>query len=133
MAMTQLDSIKSQVEAAARNAVNRGASSLRRDTSLVSQASRMTGKAFQAGEEAVRRAAGSARGRHTAPGETVATEPPPARPAEDGYTRRSPVQPIHEAADYRRRLVLRGVAAAALIAAACVVIYLLLRLNVFAW
>ena len=54
MATTQLDIIRQQAEAAARNAVSRATGELRRDTSLVSQASRMTGKAFQAGEEALR-------------------------------------------------------------------------------
>lgn len=133
MATTQLDIIRQQAEAAARNAVSRATGELRRDTSLVSQASRMTGKAFQAGEEALRGQMGRARRHRAAPGETVAAPPPPPRPAADGYVRRSPVQPVHEAANYRRGLVLRGVGAVVAIAAVCAAVWLLLRLNVFGW
>lgn len=133
MATTQLDIIRQQAEAAARNAVSRATGELRRDTSLVSQASRMTGKAFQAGEVALRGQMGRARRHHVAPGETVAAPPPPPRPAADGYVRRSPVQPVHEAANYRRGLVLRGVGAVVAIAAVCAAVWLLLRLNVFGW
>ncbi len=133
MATTQLDIIRQQAEAAARNAVSRATGELRRDTSLVSQASRMTGKAFQAGEEALRGQMSRAHRHHAAPGETVAAPPPPPRPAADGYVRRSPVQPVHEAANYRRGLVLRGVGAVVAIAAVCVAVWLLLRLNVFGW
>lgn len=133
MATTQLDIIRQQAEAAARNAVSRATGELRRDTSLVSQASRMTGKAFQAGEEALRGQMGRTRHHRAAPGETVAAPPPPPRPAADGYVRRSPVQPVHEAANYRRGLVLRGVGAVVAIAAVCAAVWLLLRLNVFGW
>lgn len=132
MATTQLDIIRQQTEAAARNAVSRATGELRRDTSLVSQASRMTGKAFQAGEETLKDRLGRPR-RGTAPGETVATPPPPPCPAADGYLRRSPVQPVHEAANYRRGLFLRGVGAAVAVAAVCTVVWLLLQLNVFGW
>ena len=96
MGMTQLDIIRRQAEAAARNAVSGTAARLRRETSLVNQASRLTGKALQDGNEALRR-----RRQRAARGErdqaTVETPPPPPRPAEDGYIRHSPVQPVREA------------------------------------
>lgn len=133
MATTQLDIIRQQAEAAARNAVSRATGELRRDTSLVSQASRMTGKAFQAGEEALRSQMGRSRRYGAVPGETVATPPPPPCPAADGYVRRSPVQPVHEAVNYRRGLILRGVGAAVAVVAVCTAVWLLLRLNVFGW
>ena len=133
MGMTQLDSIASQTRAAAHNAVAGAQSRLRRDTSLVNQAHRLTGKAFQTGEEMLRGKAGRFAGGNGNPpaGGTVETEPPPQTPAADGYVRRSPVQPVHQAADYYRRLVMRGVGVAVLIAVACVGVYLLLQLGVF--
>ena len=57
MGITQFDIIRQQAEAAAKNAVSRASASLRRDTSLVNQASRLTGKAIREGEAAVKRAA----------------------------------------------------------------------------
>ena len=47
--------------------------------------------------------------------------------------RRSPVQSIHEAADYRSRLLRRGVGAVLLLAAVCAGVILLFRLGIFAW
>ena len=98
MGITQFDIIRQQAEAAAKNAVSRASASLRRDTSLVNQASRLTGKAIREGEAAVKRAAGRDR-RRTAgePRATAAADRPRPRQAADGYVRRSPVQPIHEA------------------------------------
>ena len=65
-----------------------------------------------------------------AAGATVATAPPPVRPAADGYVRRSPVQPVHEAADYRRRLVLRSVLVVFLAAAVCAGVFFLNQLGI---
>ena len=45
--------------------------------------------------------------------------------------RRSPVQPLHVAVDYRRRLVARAVTAAVVLAAVGVGIYLLSMLGIF--
>ena len=53
MGITQFDIIRQQAEAAAKNAVSRASASLRRDTSLVNRASRLTGKAIREGEAAV--------------------------------------------------------------------------------
>lgn len=133
MGTTQFDIIGRQIEAAARNAAAGTVGRLRRDTSLVNQASRLTGRAIRAGEEAVGRRTRRTGGRRYSPpaGDTVETPPRSQPPAADGYVRRSPVQPVHQAADYRRRLVLRGVGAAALIAVACVAVSLLLQLGIF--
>ena len=136
MGTTQLDIIRRQAEAAARNAASGAAARLRRETSLVGQASRLTGRALRDGEAALRDRAGARKrswsGRRQRD-ETVEGPTPPPRPAEDGYVRRSPVQPIREAADYRRRILLRAVGAAALAAAACAGIVFLSRLGLLGW
>ena len=82
MGITQFDIIRQQAEAAAKNAVSRASASLRRDTSLVNQASRLTGKAIREGEAAVKRAAGRDR-RRTAgePRATAAADRPRPRQA----------------------------------------------------
>ena len=81
MGITQFDIIRQQAEAAAKNAVSRASASLRRDTSLVNQASRLTGKAIREGEAAVKRAAGeTAGGRPANPGpRRPSTGPGPGR------------------------------------------------------
>ena len=82
MGITQFDIIRQQAKAAAKNAVSRASASLRRDTSLVNQASRLTGKAIREGEAAVKRAAGRDR-RRTAgePRATAAADRPRPRQA----------------------------------------------------
>lgn len=130
MAPTQFDIIRRQGEAAAKNQAERAAAGLRRETSLVGMASRLTGKAFVEGEQALR---GGLFRRRSSPrpmaGDVVPTEAQPVRPAPDGYIRRSPVQPVYEAADYRRRLLWRAVGVVVVIAAALVGVYFLGRLG----
>lgn len=131
MGTTQLDMIRRQAEAAARNKVSGAAARLRRETSLVNQASRLTGRVLRDGEEILR----SRKGRTShlggqAAGATVATDPPPVRPAADGYVRRSPVQPVHEASNYRRRLILRGLLVVVLAMAACAGLFTLNHLGI---
>ena len=72
----------------------------------------------QQAESAARNAAAGAVGR-------------PPRPGRDGYVRRSPVQPVHQAADYRFRQALRAVQVIVLIAVVCVGLSLLSQLGVF--
>ena len=50
--MTQFDIIRQQAESAARNAAAGAVGRLRRDTSLVNQASQLTGRAIRKGEAA---------------------------------------------------------------------------------
>ena len=130
---TQFDIIRSQAEAAARNAVSRAAGKLRRDTSLVSRASQLTGKSLRAGEEQLRREVEAARyRRQTGDQPVIPTETRQVPPA-DGYVRRSPVQPIYEAADYRLKLIRMGVGILALLVAACIAAAVLNRMGVFSW
>ena len=133
MGTTQFDIIGRQIEAAARNAAAGAVGRLRRDTSLVNQASQLTGGTNGGGEGVLRnKTRGSGGRRYSAPnGNTVETPPRPLYAALDGYMRRSPVQPAHQAADYRRRLVLKGVGVVALIAVACAAVSLLLQLGIF--
>ena len=128
---TQFDIIRNQAEAAARNAAARVQGGLRRDASLVNQASRWAGRTLTRGEAAVRARAGEGRRRSSAARETKTTQAPPVRPTADGYVRRSPVQPLHVAADYRRRLDTRAVTAAVLLAVVGLGIYLLSMLGIF--
>lgn len=130
--MTQFDIIRQQAESAARNAAAGAVGRLRRDTSLVNQASQLTGRAIRKGEAAWKKR-GAAGRRRSACGPTVEEAARPTRPGRDGYVRRSPVQPIHEAADYRSRLLRRGVGAVLLLAAVCAGVILLFRLGIFAW
>ena len=129
MAPTQFDIIRRQGEAAAKNQAERAAAGLRRETSLVGMASRLTGKAIVEGEQALRGGLFRRRSFPRTAGDVVPTEAQPVRPAPDGYVRRSPVQPVYEAADYRRRLLWRAVGVAVVIAAALVGVYFLGRLG----
>ena len=129
---TQFDILRRQAEGAAQNAVHRVQGSLRKDTSLVGHAGRWAGRTLTQGEKAVRGAVKKARRPYPQPGETVPQPPRVVRPAADGYVRRSPVQPLHEAADYHRRQTRRAAGAAALVGALCAGVYLLSRLGVFA-
>lgn len=131
MGTTQFDIITDQVQAAAHNAAAGAASRLRRDTSLVNQAHRFTGRAFQAGEEALRRGVRWAGGQGVPNDGFVETASQPQQPAADGYVRRSPVQPVYRAKNYYRRLLLRAAGLVALAAVACVAVYLLLQLGIF--
>ena len=129
---TQFDIPRQQAEAAARNAANRAQGKLRRETSLVGQASRWAGKAMRQGEEVLReQAAGYGRRKTKGPGQTKAAAAPPPRPAPDGYVRRSPVQPLHVAAGYRRQQIRRLVTIVVVAAAVCVGLYLISRLGLF--
>ena len=127
---TQFDIIRNQAEAAGRSALNQAQADLRRDTSLVNQASRWAGRTMTAGEAAVRRRSRSVRWGAMPPGDT-AVPSKPISPAPDGYVRRSPVQPLHVAEGYRKRQALRAAAAVAVIAAICAGIYFLNQLGLF--
>lgn len=107
MPNSQLDILRRQAEAAVHTAAARSAAELRRETSLVTQVSRLAGSRPEA---------------PVAPPRAVV-------PPEGG--RRSPVQPVREAEGYRRRLVLRGIAVVLLLAAAVVGLEWLSRLGLF--
>lgn len=128
---TQFDILRHQAEAAARNAAQRVQGQFRRDASLVNQASRWAGRTLTQGEVQVRKAAGKRRRSYTPSGETQPQPPRPTPPAPDGYVRRSPVQPLHAAADYGKQQARRAAATVVVIAALCVGLYLLNQLGVF--
>lgn len=128
MGTTQLEIIRRQAQAAVQNKVSGAQARIRRETSLVAQASRLTGRALREGETALKGRRWAAGGRTS--GTTVETTPAPVHPAEDGYIRRSPVQPVFQAADYHRRLVARGVLAVVLIAVALAGVYVLGQLGI---
>lgn len=130
---TQFDIIRRQAEAAARNEAARAVGALRRDASLVNQASRWAGRALTQGEESLRKKGAKRRQGSPPSGETHAQQARPIQPSPDGYIRRSPVQPLHVAEGYQKRLLLRAGAVAALIAALCVGLGLLSRLGLLAW
>ena len=123
---TQLDIIRSQAASAARNASARARSELRRETSLVNQASRWAGRAAAQGEAALRGRGGGRRGSPPA-GAGRSETPRPARPAPDGYVRRSPVQPLRVAPDYRKRLIKRIIGGVVLVLLVLGVALLLLK------
>ena len=123
---TQLDIIRSQAASAARNASARARSELRRETSLVNQASRWAGRAAAQGEAALRGRGGGRRGSPPA-GAGRSETPRPTRPAPDGYVRRSPVQPLRIAPDYRKRLIKRIIGGVVLVLLVLGVALLLLK------
>lgn len=131
MALTQFDIIRRQGEGAVRNEMTRAAAMVRRETSLVNQAALLTGRAVREGGEALRRELRGRPARRDAAQNVIETVPPPVRPAPDGYVRRSPVQPVYEAADYRRRQVLRVAGVLLLAAAAGAAVFILSRLGLF--
>lgn len=128
MGTTQLEIIRRQAQAAVQNKVSGAQARMRQETSLVAQASRLTGKVLREGETVLKDRRRTA-GRWTS-GTTVETAPAPVHPAEDGYVRRSPVQPVFQAADYHRRLAARGVLAVVLIAVALAGVYVLGQLGI---
>lgn len=128
---TQFDILRQQAEAAARNAAARVQGNLRRDTSLVNQASRWAGRTLTQGEAQARKAAGKRRRGYTPSGETQPQPPRPTPPAPDGYIRRSPVQPLHVAADYRKQQLIQVATAVVVLAVIGLGVYLLNQLGVF--
>ncbi len=127
MALTQLESIRRQTEAAARNQMNRAAADLRRETSLVNRAHLLAGRAARGVSLP---SGGNTEPRSRTLSGTVPTTPPPVQPAADGWVRRSPVQPLYRPANYYRRLATRITQVVLLVIAIFVVVYLLLRIGV---
>ena len=127
--MTQFDIIRQQAESAARNAAAGAVGRLRRDTSLVNQASQLTGRAIRKGEAAWKKR-GAAGRRRSACGPTVEEAARPTRPGRDGYVRRSPEQPLYTPPDYRRRLLRRAAGIAVAVLLALAVLWLLVHYSV---
>ena len=94
MVIDQLNLIKKQSETMLRNKVSGSAAKLRAETSLVKQASRLTGRMnreMKQVEQSVVHAGKS--GKHRVEPETVAEKPRAVKPAPDGYVRGLPCSP----------------------------------------
>lgn len=126
MAIDQLDLIKKQTEAMVRNKASGSVAKLRAETSLVKQASRLTGRMNRELQQAEKTVVQSRKtGRHRIEPDTVAEEPRPVKPAPDGYVRRSAVQPIRVPADYHRKIVRRILSGTVAVICVLVVVWLL--------
>ena len=111
MVIDQLNLIKKQSETMLRNKISGSTAKLRAETSLVKQASRMTGRInleMKQAEQVVLHAGRS--GKHRVEPETVAEKPRAVKPAPDGYVRRSAhsgaegLPPADRAPDSDRRI-----------------------------
>ncbi len=100
--MSQLDLIGRQIAGAAKNAVNREAAQAKRETSVVSRANRLFASALRDFEQP-QKVKTAKNGVYMGTGES-------AEPAPDGYIRRSPIQPMAFAKDYKARIVKRIIA-----------------------
>jgi len=108
MVIDQLDLIRKQTEATLRNKTAGSVARLRAETSLVKQASKLTGRMNRELKQAEQTILRSGKpGKHRVETQTVAEIPRPVKPAPDGYIRRSAVQSIRVPADYHRRMVKR--------------------------
>ena len=122
--VSRLRLFRRQTTQALRSQAGRAEGDLRRQTNLAADANRAAGKALQKGEQTARDRWKDRSRRNGVPRaeETVAGRSGPAVRLPDGYERRSPVQPVYEAPDYRRRLFFRAVWA---VIAAALVLFLL--------
>ena len=128
MPITPLDMVGKQFESAAKNQLRSAQAEVRRETSIVGYANARLGNALHRLNPSGRTARTSRKEENKS---GVYVQEHPAIVAPDGYVRRSPVQPLHVAEDYRRRQALRIAAAAVLLAAACAAVWLLNQLGVF--
>lgn len=128
--------VTEQARSTARSMVNNAASEVRRETSVTGWANRMVGKLSRrhAGPSGGSGRRNRGEGVYILPAEAVRQgrqgEREDAFVAPDGYVRKSPVQEIAEDPDYRRRLLIRGILAAAVVILAASVLYALLRLHI---
>ncbi len=131
MGNSQTDILRRQSDAAAYNAASGARARARQETSLVRQASWMLAKTKPCDEDAVRPVAERRFSRTFQPLDVH--DPSERRSAPDGYVRNSPVQPICESADYRRRIIRRGMSAVILLLVALVLVWLLLQSGILAF
>ena len=128
MIIDQLDLIKNQTKAALRSKASGSVSKFRAETSLVKQASRLTGRMKRELDQAEKDVVQSRKtGSHRMERETVAEAPHPVKPAPDGYVRRSAVQPIWVPADYHWQILRRVLGGTVAVICVLVVIWLLLQ------
>ena len=116
--MSQIDLIGKQIAGAAKNAANRELAKARRETSVVGHANRLFASALRDIERPKKKQPPRKNGVYTADGEAV-------RPAPDGYIRRSPVQAMAVAKNYKARIIKRLIAVIIGVAAVALAVYLL--------
>ena len=133
MVMDQLNLIKNQTKAQLRNKASGTAANIRRETSLVQQAGRLTGRVKRGLENAEQTIVQPKKtDRHVVETDTVAQMPRPSKPAPDGYVRRSAVQSIRVPADYHRQILRRVLGGTVAVVCVLAVIWLLLRSGLLA-
>jgi len=128
---SQFDIIRRQAEASARNQVSGARARLHRETSLVGQASQWGIELSRQAEHLARPRGRRAQVRGA--GDVQPVKSAPIRPAQDGYLRRSPVQPVMVPRAYRRMLTLRALRIAGLAVLAAVGLFLLMRSGLLAF
>ena len=116
--MSQIDLIGKQIAGAAKNAANRELAKARRETSVVGRANRLFASALRDIERPKKKKPPRKNGVYTADGEAV-------RPAPDGYIRRSPVQAMAVAKNYKARIIKRLIAVIIVIAIIALALYAL--------
>lgn len=121
--MNQMDVIGNQMRSALRSQASGAVAKVKSQTSLVGQAARFTGAVNRKGEEILSGKKGPS---------PLLPEAAP-RPAPDGYMRRSPVQPVRVAEDYRKKQVKKAAGIALLCVCAVVGVWLLLQTNLLAF
>ena len=104
MPITPLDMVGKQFESAAKNQLRSAQAEVRRETSIVGYANARLGNALHRLDPSGRTARTSRKEENKS---GVYVQEHPAIVAPDGYVRRSPVQPLRVAPDYRKRLIKR--------------------------
>lgn len=134
MAIDQMDIIQAQTASVLRNKTSGSVAKLRADTSLVGQASKLTGRMSRQLDQSLlngKKESGKNAG-VLQKADTVPEAPKKAKIASDGYVRRSAVQAIRVPADYRRRRIRKIVSRVLLVLFLLAALWLLLQTNLMA-
>lgn len=124
MPITPLDMVGKQFESAAKNQLRSAQAEVRRETSIVGYANARLGNALHRLDPSGRTARTSRKEENKS---GVYVQEHPAIVAPDGYVRRSPVQPLRVAPDYRKRLIKRIIGGVVLVLLVLGVALLLLK------
>ena len=124
MPITPLDMVGKQFESAAKNQLRSAQTEVRRETSIVGYANARLGNALHRLNPSGRTARASRKEENKS---GVYVQEHPAIVAPDGYVRRSPVQPLRVAPDYRKRLIKRIIGGVVLVLLVLGVALLLLK------
>mgnify|MGYP006982357796 FL=1 len=124
MPITPLDMVGKQFESAAKNQLRSAQAEVRRETSIVGYANARLGNALHRLNPSGRTARTSRKEENKS---GVYVQEHPAIVAPDGYVRRSPVQPLRVAPDYRKRLIKRIIGGVVLVLLVLGVALLLLK------